>query len=497
MQVPWKYASRAGVWKQDDPTLQVECFSPEDAANPSLAFGDRKTTTTPLPVTVGLNSRPVDTSFQNIPIDCQWTDFSDWTPCSASCNTGSQSRTRTVAQIARNGGRRCEGPPFESRNCNTQRCPIRSPTTSTRGTTTTTRTPFVDTRRPEPRKERVKCFACGSLFSTDAPECGSFNSTDFRQQKTCNAGEACLWYSYLKSSTERSVIRECFSTSILLGSIDRPIEPLNNCQPQNVELGDDSIQACLCTDDFCNGLASPQDSSRSSSRRPTTTPPRAQQIQTQRPKQPSRTSPTQRPPQPPPQPPPRRSNSKQVLCHQCGSLFSGSKGNEDCEVFDGSDQSQRKYCDPGEACLWYSWQKSATEIATIRECFSPTILLGSVDDPLTVKSTCKPKDISETPGASIMACLCNDDLCNGFDSDANNEPLALPQIADPPAPRPRPSNTRREPTRRPSTTNSRPQQPQEDFTDDELNDLLALSKFNQVSTPRHKLFTFSSIRYDC
>ena len=117
--------------------------------------------------------------------------------------------------------------------------------------------PLVERRRPEPRKERVKCFACGSLFSTDAPECGSFNTSDFRQQKTCNAGEACLWYSYLKSSTEKAVIRECFSTSILLGSIDRPIEPSNNCRPQSVEEGDDSIQACLCTDDFCNGFEAP------------------------------------------------------------------------------------------------------------------------------------------------------------------------------------------------------------------------------------------------
>ena len=104
-----------------------------------------------------------------------------------------------------------------------------------------------------------------------------------------------------------------------------------------------------------------------------------------------------------------------MLCHQCGSLFSGEKGNANCEIFDQFEQSQRKYCDPGEACLWYSWQKSASEIATIRECFSPTILLGSVDDPLTVKSSCKPKDISETPGASIMACLCDNDLCNAFD----------------------------------------------------------------------------------
>jgi hypothetical protein len=25
----WRYASKAGIWKQDDPTLQVKCFSPQ------------------------------------------------------------------------------------------------------------------------------------------------------------------------------------------------------------------------------------------------------------------------------------------------------------------------------------------------------------------------------------------------------------------------------------------------------------------------------------
>jgi hypothetical protein len=25
----WRYASRAGLWKEDDPTLQVKCYTPE------------------------------------------------------------------------------------------------------------------------------------------------------------------------------------------------------------------------------------------------------------------------------------------------------------------------------------------------------------------------------------------------------------------------------------------------------------------------------------
>ena len=34
-----------------------------------------------------------------------------------------------------------------------------------------------------------------------------------------------MWYTYLKSAGDRAIIRECFSTSILLGSINDPIEP--------------------------------------------------------------------------------------------------------------------------------------------------------------------------------------------------------------------------------------------------------------------------------
>ena len=84
-------------------------------------------------------------TFLFIFLDCQWTDFSDWSPCTASCNTGTQTKTRTVAQIARNGGRRCSGSPFETRTCNTQKCPSRRTTvTTTTTTTTTTKSTFVD-----------------------------------------------------------------------------------------------------------------------------------------------------------------------------------------------------------------------------------------------------------------------------------------------------------------------------------------------------------------
>ena len=131
-------------------------------------------------------------------------------------------------------------------------------------------------------------------------------------------------------------------------------------------------------------------------------------------------------------------------------MFSGESGNAQCDEFDASKPDQQSYCQPGEACLWYSWLKSDNDIATIRECFKPSILLGPISDPLRVQSECNVKDIAETPGSSINACLCDTDLCNA--NDGKGEPVALPQIADPPSRRRRPpATTRRPATRRPIT----------------------------------------------
>jgi len=120
---------------------------------------------------------------------------------------------------------RCVGSRRESRTCNLASC-ITATTTRTTTTTTTTR-PRLPPRPPRPRSDRVQCYVCGSLFSTDAPDCLAFNARDPKQQKTCEAGEACLWYSYQQSEAggETAVVRECFSTSILLGSISDPIRP--------------------------------------------------------------------------------------------------------------------------------------------------------------------------------------------------------------------------------------------------------------------------------
>ena len=97
------------------------------------------------------------------------------------------------------------------------------------------------------------------MFSTDEPDCDAFDPANPIQRTTCGPDEACLWYSYVQAPGEpKAVIRECFSTGILLGTIDDPIEPRSDCRPKNVE-DDDSIMACMCTEDYCNGHESEEE----------------------------------------------------------------------------------------------------------------------------------------------------------------------------------------------------------------------------------------------
>ena len=58
------------------------------------------------------------------PVDCRWSDYSDWTDCSVTCGSGGvQTRERTILLLARRGGRPCSGESKETRQCNLQKCP--------------------------------------------------------------------------------------------------------------------------------------------------------------------------------------------------------------------------------------------------------------------------------------------------------------------------------------------------------------------------------------
>ena len=49
---------------------------------------------------------------------------------------------------------------------------------------------------------RVTCHVCGSLFDTQAPPCPQFDRGDPAQTKTCDTGEACLYYKWKKADDD-------------------------------------------------------------------------------------------------------------------------------------------------------------------------------------------------------------------------------------------------------------------------------------------------------
>ncbi|XP_023806195.1 SCO-spondin [Oryzias latipes] len=55
-------------------------------------------------------------------VDCEWSDWSAWSPCSASCGTGQQSSTRSVLLPHQYGGAPCEGPNILTTTCSAADC---------------------------------------------------------------------------------------------------------------------------------------------------------------------------------------------------------------------------------------------------------------------------------------------------------------------------------------------------------------------------------------
>ena len=174
-------------------------------------------------------------------------------------------------------------------------------------------------------------------------------------------------------SSRRGVVRECLGREIVLGSVSAPVVVSPHCRPRDIsESSVSQVTVCLCDSDLCNA------------------------------------GDTQSPPGPPPPGPGARDKKAKVIqeiprsrdrqrsdglevkeadnspglqCFSCGSLLN--PGKEDCQTFDRTNISHSQTCLQGEACLLYSWRKSTTETATLRECFPTRVLLGSIQDPLT------------------------------------------------------------------------------------------------------------------
>ena len=63
-------------------------------------------------------------------VDGGWGDWSDWSECSAECDGGTQTRSKKCNNPApANGGADCEGEDTETRECNTQKCVGKCPST--------------------------------------------------------------------------------------------------------------------------------------------------------------------------------------------------------------------------------------------------------------------------------------------------------------------------------------------------------------------------------
>ena len=57
-------------------------------------------------------------------VNCEWNNWSNWSPCTKPCRGGTQVRNRTILQENENNGEPCIGPAEEVHVCNTEECPI-------------------------------------------------------------------------------------------------------------------------------------------------------------------------------------------------------------------------------------------------------------------------------------------------------------------------------------------------------------------------------------
>ena len=131
------------------------------------------------------------------------------------------------------------------------------------------------------------------------------------------------------------MIRECYPESVLLGSVDHPVEITRTCSPLTMET-DGTIAACICREDFCNGI----EHELSNDTAPRTLA-GSEEVLDEIDIAINETPVTA---------------GSGLICAECGSLFSGK--NSDCQIFEETNKTQQAVCQPDQACLYYSWQKT-------------------------------------------------------------------------------------------------------------------------------------------
>ena len=56
-------------------------------------------------------------------VNCEWSEWGDWSACSQTCDDGWRIRHRSVEQLAQNGGEKCTGDDVEQEDCGIVNCP--------------------------------------------------------------------------------------------------------------------------------------------------------------------------------------------------------------------------------------------------------------------------------------------------------------------------------------------------------------------------------------
>lgn len=107
--------------------------------------------------------------------------------------------------------------------------------------------------------------------------------------------------------------------------------------------------------------------------------------------------------------------------------------------------------------MMYTWSKSDTETATLRECFPTSVLLGSILDPLLVSDSCVQRDITDDGSGTILACLCDRNHCNDDSKDGGDFSPSTSSNRDPKPPERRVA-PQIETTRAPVRVTTRPTQ---------------------------------------
>ena len=90
----------------------------------NLFFNNHKLTKIRLLYLINLNFSAISQRIETFLVDGGYSDYGDWSTCSAECGGGTRTRSRTCTNPApAHGGADCVGDSTETRDCNMQGCP--------------------------------------------------------------------------------------------------------------------------------------------------------------------------------------------------------------------------------------------------------------------------------------------------------------------------------------------------------------------------------------